>query len=247
MDALNLTAVVLTKNGQQVLPACLSSLNFASEIIVIDDYSSDCTFQTVLRFKACRFYRRRLAGNFSAQRNFAFSRTHGQWILYIDDDEIVSYELAEEIQCAIQTKKSIGYYIPRQDVFLNKTLKYGETKHIKLLRLVKKDHGFWQGKVHEKMIAKGPVGQLYHPLIHRRTIGISDFIDKINWYSSLVALEKKELGMVFSWKEFIFYPAGKFLQNYCLKLGFLDGMEGLIMGFLMSLHSLFVRTKMHKS
>ncbi|MEK7565928.1 MAG: hypothetical protein AAB506_02700, partial [Patescibacteria group bacterium] len=131
----------------------------------------------------------------------------------------------------------------RRDVFWGKELKHGEAGSIKLLRLGKKDAGEWQRKVHEVWQINGPTKTLNNYLYHYPHPTISEFLSSINNYTDIDILEQKK----FSYFRLIFNPPGKFIYNYFLKLGFLDGYPGLVYAFMMSFHSLLVRVKMWES
>ena len=159
---MKLTGVVLTKNNQKEIKRCLLSLKFCEEIIIIDDYSTDGTLDEIQKLKQqfldkCKIqiFQRRL-NNFSEQRNFGMEKASGEWILFVDSDETVSQDLASEITKLLNGSMVNGYqafYLKRRDYFWGKELKYGETQKIRkvgIIRLVKKDSGKWEGKVHEE-------------------------------------------------------------------------------------------------
>lgn len=178
--------------------------------------------------------------NFAEARNQAMAKAPTNWIIFLDSDEKLSNNLKPEIQKAIKNIQ-YNYQIKRIDWFLGKKLRFGETSRFRSTRLVQKGTGQWQGKVHEQFISKLPVNTLKNPLIHQRQITISQFLDRLNTYSSIRASEEK-----FSLFKLLFYPPAKFIQNYLFRLGFLDGLPGLIMAFSMSLHSLMVRIKTYE-
>ena len=123
-------------------------------------------------------------------------------------------------------------------------LKYGEIGNINLLRLVKKEKGEWVGKVHETLKIKGKVGEFRNPLMHYSHEDITQFLKEINFYTDLRAKELFDKNFKAYWWSIIIYPIGKFILNYVLKRGFLDGLHGLIFAILMSLHSFLVRGKL---
>lgn len=257
-----ISAIVLTKNSSKSIKKCLQPLKLADEIIVIDDYSTDQTLKIVRKFGA-KVFQRKLAGDFSAQKNFGLKKAKSEWVLFVDSDELISVELAVEIQSQVslrgcrcntgrrgnlrKSSKINGFYLKRHDKFLGKWLRFGETANVKLLRLARKNSGKWQGKVHETWNIKGKIKELKNPLLHDHSISVSEFLKRINWYSNLRAKElyqkKVKEGL---WKIFIF-PIGKFFVNYFVKLGILDGFPGLIMAIFMSWHSLSVRVKLRLS
>ncbi len=249
-----LSVVVLTKNEEKNIQACLESLSWCDEIIIIDDYSTDKTIteiqvlknknlKTKLKFK---IFKRALAGDFAAQRNFGLAQARGEWVLFVDADERISKILAEEIKMGISGKFGClsGFYFKRKDKFLGKWLKFGETAKIKLLRLARKDKGKWVGKIHEVWQISGKTAVFKNPLLHQRKISLAQFLGKLNHYSSLRSKELYDQGKTTNIFWITFYPVAKFCQNYFLRLGFLDGIHGLIMAGMMSLHSFMVRAKL---
>lgn len=242
-----ISAVVLTKNEEKNIEKCLEALSWCDEIVVIDDYSEDKTADMAKKKKA-RVYQRRLEANFAKQRNYGLEKAKGEWILFIDADERVSTRLKEEIQSSIRIGGYSGIYqgfvVRRKDKFLGKWLRFGETRSIGLLRIARKNSGKWAGSVHENWHVKGKTGKLKNPIIHDRQLTMTQFLKRINHYSSIRAhelfQEKKKTNAFL----IIAYPAGKFMQNYFFRLGFLDAMPGLIMALMMSIHSFLVRGKL---
>lgn len=177
--------------------------------------------------------------DFAAERNKLLAKAKTEWALFVDSDEKISKELQDEI-LSLRSRMTDGYYIKRQDFFMGRWLKYGETGNIKLLRLGKRKAGSWKRKVHEYWDIKN-AGELKNSLLHYPHKNIHEFIKKINFYSEIDA---EEFG------EFRYFnlikPVAKFLQNYFLKLGFLDGFPGFVMAFMMSFQSLVVRVKQYE-
>ncbi len=134
-----ISAVILTKNEEKNIQRCIKSLQWCEEIIIIDDYSIDNTLSKV---KGCKVFKRKLNGNFAAQRNFGLSKAKGDWVLFIDADEVVTKELQKEIVTRIKYSERNGFYVKRKDIFLGRELNYGETGNTKLLRLSKRNSGF---------------------------------------------------------------------------------------------------------
>ena len=133
-----ISTVVLTHNSEKTLGNTLGSLGFSDEIIVVDDESTDKTRQIARMYKATVF-ERSLNDDFSAQRNYGLEKAKGDWVLFIDADEIVPSSLVREIETvtSASNKNISGYFISRQDYFGGRGLKHGETSHVLLLRLAK--------------------------------------------------------------------------------------------------------------
>lgn len=236
-----ISAVILTKNEEKNLQKCLEGLSFCDEVVVIDDNSTDKTALIAKKYGA-RVIHRALQ-DFSSQRNFGLEEAKGEWVLFVDADERVSKKLREEIQTAVIENKN-GFYVKRTDFMWGRELGHGEVGNIQLLRLAKKGKGKWEGKAHEVWQIKGEIGILSSPLYHYPHPTISEFITEINHYSSLRAEELKEEGTRASFITIIVYPKAKFFMTYIVKLGFLDGVSGLVLATMMSLHSFLVRGKL---
>ena len=240
-----LTAIVLAKNEQRGIRECLKSLSFADKIIVIDDFSTDRT-RDVARRLGARVYKRRLQNNFAAQRNFGLKKAGAGWVIFVDSDERVTASLQTEILRAVKKRNYAGYLIPRQDWLYGKKLRYGETSQIKLLRLARKSAGSWKRAVHETWEAKGRIGELSSSLRHQPHPVLNDFLQEINRYSDLHALSIVKEGKTSNLFKITIFPIGKFFQNYFLRFGFLDGMPGLVIALMMSLHSFLSWGKLYQ-
>lgn len=235
-----ISAIVLTKNEEKNIKKCLMSLEWCSEIIVVDDYSSDATLGIIKSFKSkkVRVLTRKLNNNFALQRNFGLSKAKNDWVLFLDADETVSAELEEEIaNLKLQTTGISGYYIKRRDFFMGKELKHGETANVKLLRLGRKGTGKWVRSIHEDWRVKGKTDELGTPILHYPHETIGEFLTDLNNYSTQHAKENKRERKNFNFLFVIFHPLGKFFVNYILKLGFLDGTHGFVSALFMSFHS----------
>lgn len=243
-----LSIVIITKNEEKNIVDCLETALWADEIIVVDDNSEDRTVEIVknLENKKIKIYKNALQDDFSKQRNFGLSKTTKKWVMFLDADERITDSLHEEINTVIIEKqdKVDGYFIKRRDVLWTKELKHGEVGNVNLLRLAKRDSGIWLGKVHEIWNVMGKTDTLENPLFHYPHPTVNDFLKEINYYSTLRAKELFEQKKKVSGLDIILYPKGKFLLNYFLKLGFLDGMQGLVLSIIMSFHSFLVRGKL---
>ena len=241
-----LSAVILTKNEERHIIDCIESLSFCSEIIVVDDFSEDRTLDVVKNtFPNVKIFKRKLDFNFAQQRNFGLSKATNDWVLFIDVDERVPKPLAEEIiEVTKSPSENVAYKIRRVDVLWGKQLQYGETGNTYLIRLGKKDAGKWIGKVHEIWHVKGNVGELEKAIIHYPHPTVAEFLKEINFYTTLRAQELYDKKVKTKWWEIILYPKGKFLVNFFLKRGFMDGIPGLLLALIMSFHSFLVRAKL---
>lgn len=185
--------------------------------------------------------------DFSAARNALLKDVKTEWILFLDSDEQLSSQLIEEIRSTInnlQSNNYSAYYLPRQDLFLGKILLHGETGKAKFIRLARKDWGHWERPVHEVWVGEGRVGTLKNPILHTPH-DISTFLTKIDNYSTIESkyryskMQKSSLLHIFT------FPIAKFLYNFIFRLGFLDGVAGIIHAIMMSFHSYLTWTKLY--
>lgn len=240
-----ISAVVLAKNEEKNIAACLDSLSWCDELLVIDDNSTDKTVDIAKR-KGAIVFTRAMDKNFAAQRNFGLRKAKGDWVLYVDADERVSSSLWYEIMAETNESNNDinGYYIKRQDTMWGKVLLHGETGSIKILRLAKRKAGQWDGRVHETWKVPGKVALLKNHLDHYPHETVEEFLIEINFYTDLRAQELFEKKTKIYWWSPIVYPKAKFILNYFIRRGFLDGLPGFVFAMLMSFHSFMVRAKL---
>jgi len=240
-----ITAIVLTKNEEANIVDCLKSASWCDNILVIDDYSIDKTASLAKKMGA-QVIKHHLENDFSKQRNFALKQAQTRWVFFIDADERVPKKLALETQKFIQQADQEGYtgaFVIRQDYIFGKKIHYGEFGKIKLLRLGRRV-GKWQGKVHETWTFPGRKATLKNSLHHYPHPNLTEFLRKINLYTTLRAEELYQQKIKTNSLLIILYPLAKFFQNYCYRLGFLEGSTGFVLAILMSFHSFLVRAKL---
>lgn len=244
-----ISVAILTKNEEKNILDCVESVLWADEIVIVDDFSDDRTVEVVKNLdqgKKIKIFQKKLENDFSSQRNFALSKTNYDWVLFVDADEIVSNQLRQEINDLIidKSNKINGYFIKRYDFMWGKKINHGELGSIKLLRLAKKNSGDWKGKVHEVWDVEGNLDELENEIIHFPHQTVAEFLREISFYTTIRAEELFSHKIHTNLFEIVIYPKTKFFVNYFMKLGFLDGVEGLIIAILMSLHSFLVRGKL---
>lgn len=252
-----ISAIVLTHNSQELLDRTLTSLSWCDEIIIVDDDSTDGT-EAIAKTFGVVMYRRSLKGDFAKQRNFGLAKATGDWVLFVDSDEVVGPQLAKEIREVTRNSKlktpndhaqgrqssKVGYYLARNDWFLGRWLKHGETANVRLLRLARLGSGEWMRPVHEVWHIQGEVGQLQSPLLHYPHPTVAQFLEEVNYYSTFNADHLYRRGTTVRWWEIAGYPLAKFVLNYIFRLGILDGMPGAVTALMMSFHSFLTRAKL---
>jgi len=226
LPPLALTAVVITRDAGAELAACLASVPFAAESIVVDSGSRDDTVEIARRCGA-RLIEQPWLG-FGPQKNFAVAQATHDWILCLDADERVSPELAAAIKQALTAPGHAAYAMPRRNRFLGRWLRHGEGYPDWNIRLFHRGHARWSDDaVHEHVLADGPVGRLDGDLLHASAESLEAYLAKQNRYTTLQAEALYARGERFSPLRLVLSPLLRFFRFYVLRAGFLDGTAGL--------------------
>ncbi len=221
----NLSVVIITKNEAHNIRACLESVGWADEIVVVDSGSSDETVAIAREFTP-HVYSHDWPG-FGAQKNRALDYATGTWVLSLDADERVTTELRTQLEHAMGQADREGYYLPRLSQFCGKFIHHSGWYPDYVLRLFKRDKGrFSDDLVHESVILQGRAGKLASPLLHYSYLTRDDVERKVEQYSSAAALQMFNKGTTSSSSSAAVRAAWAFFRTYCLRLGFLDGVAG---------------------
>jgi glycosyltransferase involved in cell wall biosynthesis len=228
-----LSAIIITKNESFNIEACLTSVSFADEIIVVDAGSHDDTVAICRRFTDQVFVTDDWLG-FGAQKNLALAKATQEWVLSIDADERVSLALQAEIKQAINSQVYSAFNIPRQSYYCGRWLKHGGWFPDQVIRLFRRDTAqFSADEIHERVVlvdeTKAQIGALTHPLQHYSFHSLEQVIDKINLYSTANASKYYKRGKKASLKKAIFHGLWAFMRTYFFQAGFLDGREGFML------------------
>lgn len=239
---LPISALIITFNEEKHLQSVLEDLDFAQEIIVVDSFSTDKTADIVHNFPNATLIQHAFV-DYSSQRNFAISCAKHNWILFLDADERFTPALKDEVIATVQAKNpKSAYFFYRTFMFQDQELHYSGWQTDKIFRLFQKDKAHYTTVrlVHEKLLVNGPIGKLKHKLIHYSYTSYQSYKDKMVSYGKLKAREKTNSGMWVTPLHLYLHPAYKFLYQYLIRLGFLDGKKGLIICYLNAL-SVYVR------
>lgn len=229
-----ISALIITYNEIHHIDDVIDNISFADEIIVIDSFSTDGTFEKLQSYNNITKIQRHFK-NFSDQRNFALKQASNNWILFIDADERITPSLKKEILKEISTPNNIvGFLFKRLYFFKKKRIRFSGFQTDTTYRLFKKGHVKYDEKkiVHEMPIIDGNSKILKSNMIHYCFDNASHYKSKMEHYASLKALELSKKGKKPNFYHFYIRPLYKFLINYIIRLGFLDGKEGFVICYL---------------
>jgi glycosyltransferase involved in cell wall biosynthesis len=222
-----LSVVLVVQNVAAVLPSCLESVPFADEILIVDSGSSDGTLECAARYGA-RVMQRDWMG-FGRQKQFAVAQARNDWVLCLDADERVSPELARDIVAALEAPVAPVYRMPRRNRFLGRWLRHGEGYPDWCTRLFHRKNAAWSDDaVHEKVLYAVTPGTLRGDLLHESAEDLGRYLQKQNRYSALAAQQLFERGRRAGALRLVLSPLVRFFKFYVLRLGFLDGVPGLV-------------------
>jgi glycosyltransferase involved in cell wall biosynthesis len=229
---MKISVTLITLNSEKTLQKTLEAVSWADEIVLVDSGSTDKTLEIAQKFKAKVIYR--AFDGYGSQKNFATAQASNDWILSLDDDEILMPELQQEIQnLNLQNTDYQGFKIPRSLIFLGKLLRFsGEYKRL-TLRLFNRNHGNWNAEyVHESVEVKGEIGVLKNQMLHDSYRDLTDYFNKFNKYTSLGAKTLAERSKTASTFKIISRFPTTFLKIYLLKGSCLDGYAGFMWALL---------------
>jgi glycosyltransferase involved in cell wall biosynthesis len=222
-----LSLVVITRDAGGQLAACLDSVRFAAEIVVVDSGSQDDTVE-IARARGARVIEQRWLG-FGPQRRYAVAQASHDWVLCLDADEQLSPELGATIEAALRQPRHTAFEMARRNRFFGRWLRHGEGYPDWTLRLFDRRHARWtDDAVHEHVVADGPVGRLEGDLLHASAESLDAYLAKQNRYTTLQAEAMHARGERFSWYRLVGSPLARFVRFYLLRAGFLDGAAGLV-------------------
>ena len=228
-----ISVAMIARNEEKNLPRTLEGLHWVDEVVIVDSGSRDRTPEIARAWGAKFSFNLDFKGH-AEQKNVAIAQCVSDWILLLDADEVVTTQLAEEIQTALASPQHEAYWIPRLNIYLRRWMRHGGLYPDAKLRLWKRGvamveegigpHGTPQTSRHK--------GMLTHHLLHYGYPDFAMYLEHMNEYSTdtvgpLLAKHRSApdwMLMVHSFGN----PLVGFLKNYVLRLGFLDGTDGLI-------------------
>lgn len=237
-----ISAVIITKNEEEILDGCLRSLDWVDEIIIIDSNSTDSTYKIARKYTNMIF--KEEWKGFIQQRESGVRKAKYDWILSIDADERVSSDLKEEIKKELLNSDGVyAYDIPFVNIFLGREMKYGGWGHEYHIRLFNKKFSIYNKNkiIHEEVEIKGKIKKMKHPIYHLSHRDIASNLLKTRSYA-IIESEKmykdgqKKVTQISLFQGII----GHFIDRYIIAKGYKDGMEGFIEAMYQAFSQIFI-------
>lgn len=228
----DVTAVIAAHDESANIEACIASVEWAREVIVVENDSIDDTIDrargagaTVISPKFTTI---------GAARNHAIGRAKTAWIFVLDADERCTPELAQEIgEVVAQAGSTSAFRIPRRNYFLGKEIRHGGWGNDKPIRLFRRELRYNASLVHEHVdVTNGSIGEVKNRLLHYTYVSLNQYFEKFDRYSRWWAEQNFAKGRRGSAAAVLFKPPARFTNMYLLKGGFRDGAHGLVLACL---------------
>jgi glycosyltransferase involved in cell wall biosynthesis len=224
-----ISAIITTFNEEENIAACIESLLWCDEILIVDSFSTDRTPEIAQGYDRVRFYQRTYFGS-ASQKNWAMDQVENDWILIFDADERCTPALQQEIQALLAAApKHDAYTIRRRVWFLGKVIRFSGWQHDQVVRLVRRGSARYPNRrVHADMITRGSAPLLSSYMEHYMTDSFDDYVRRIEKYSFWGAAQNWREGKKSGFLEVFGRSVWRFLRTYIFQLGILDGMHGVV-------------------
>ncbi|MDD1751293.1 MAG: glycosyltransferase family 2 protein [Methanothrix sp.] len=246
-DNPKISAVIITGNEEKKIERCLKSIDWVDEIIVVDSFSTDRTVEICKRYTD-KIYQHTWPHSSSEQRKFADRYANNDWVLALDADEVVTIGLRDEIIKVFTSEPHADLFmIPRQEYVAGKWIKAGGWYPQYKTLLYRKSMGEWIGPIHLKVITRGAIVNLNHPILHDGYASFRVFMDKFNYYSTIesesdYAVHKKRFNLFRA----LFKPIERFFGRFIKHQGYRDGVHGFFMAAVISVNYFLRELKLYE-
>ena len=234
-----LAILILTYNEEKNIGPCMDSAAFADEIVVVDSGSTDQTAAIVAE-KGGKVVVHPMTEGFAGQRNFALTQTQAEWVLFLDADERLAPEVAEEVRSIMERGDAFAYEILRKNIVFGQPIFHGGHAPDWSLRFYPRAAIHWKGIVHEAATVTLPVKRLQACMYHHTYQEWERYFFKFNQYTTLLAQKMREEGKKVRFSDLVLRPMAGFFKFYILKAGWRDGRMGLVLALL---HFFYTMTK----
>lgn len=232
--SIRISGVVIAYNESDRIAACLESMAFCDEVLVVDSHSTDATV-AIASAHGARVLQRAFDG-FRAQKAFAVQQATHDWVLCLDADERVDATLRASILRARDAgfADAAGYRFARMSEYFGRFLRHGNAYPDRVLRLFDRRRGGWRGtrEIHEAASVDGPVTTLAGDLLHHPFRDLEQMLTKTQRYARMMAEHDFARGKRATIAKLVFAPAWRFTRGYVLRAGFLDGWHGLVYAYI---------------
>ena len=228
-----ISAVIITKNEKSNIDRCLKSLHWVDEIVVVDSGSTDGTLEICNKYN-CEIVETEWFG-YGKTKQLAVNSANNNWILSIDADEEVSEKSIKKIKFLLEKDESTGYKVQIKSFYLGRLIKYSGWRNEFKLRLFNKKFGNYnEASIHETVLLNGEKKNSDIVFFHHTYPTVEKQIEKIDRYSTLQAKELFAKKKSYPILLIPIFTLNKFFSIYFLKLGFMDGKEGLFLAYFSS-------------
>lgn len=225
-----ISVCIITGNEERNIRRCLESVTWADEIVVIDSFSTDRTLEIVREYTD-RVYQHPWMG-YIGQKKLIRTLASGPWVMFVDADEEVSEGLRNEIVHRFSEgipESVAGFEFPRMVRYLGRWIRHGDWYPDYKLRLFRKQRGHCGGKEpHDRIYVNGQVQRLSNCLYHYTYNSINDQLSTLNRFSSISAQIRRNEKYTVGLNDLLLRPPFRFIRGYFFKLGFMDGIPGLV-------------------
>ncbi|HWS40463.1 MAG TPA: glycosyltransferase family 2 protein [Arenimonas sp.] len=240
MNNIPLSACIITYNEADRIEACIQSLDFCEEIIVIDSGSTDDTVRLASDLGAKVMYRK--FDGFRSQKQYAVEQAQHNWVICMDADEVVSATLRKNI-LASQLRsfdECSGIRYARRSYYYNRFLNHGLIYPDRVFRLFNRNQAGWHGdrEIHEFVVNRGKTGIIKGDLLHYPYRSFEHHIDKMRTYARMMAEYRYTNGAKPSILKLLASPLSLLIRGLIFKLGLLDGWQGVVYHFIMAFYSM---------
>jgi glycosyltransferase involved in cell wall biosynthesis len=232
------TVVIAARDEERNIGACVESVLWADEILVVEDGSSDGT--VALAKQAGATVVSNPFDTIGSQRNAAIERAKYEWILVVDADERGSPDLGREIKATLSAPRFDAYRVPRRNFFLGKEVRHGGWASDRPIRLFRSTIRYNESRVHEHVELDSEPGQLTSPLTHEPYRSLDSWLEKVGRYSNWWAQDRYDRGKRVGIIPVLSRPPFRFLTMYIARGGWMDGARGLLLAAMASV-SVFMK------
>ena len=234
---MKISATIITCNEERNIARCIESLRCCDEILVVDSGSTDRTVEIAQKLNA-RVVDSPWQG-YAKQKNLAAAQAANDWILSLDADEVLSEALEAEIwQLRKKGPEYDAYTMPRMAQYLGRWILHSGWYPDRKVRLYDRRKATWVGEfVHESVKVSGTVGEMKSNILHYTCESLSEHVRSVDHYTTLAAQEVASRGYHVGWPRLIFEPGFTFVRTYFFELGFLDGLEGLMIANMAAMYT----------